>query len=305
MSALLNLLKKLNAHEQAPLAQLSTLKVGGPARYLVYINSEQDLCDLQKACLEYQQDIHIVSGGSNTLFSDQGFDGVVIKLGEAFDYVENTQLNIISGAASSFAKITKLAVSLGWAHAVGWSGTPGLIGGAVRMNAGTRLGEIKDALMRVHGVQNGACRVFEKEDILFGYRTNNLPKDLIITKAEFAYEPDMLKPVGELLNSMREYKSKRLATQPRTASLGSFFKNPYPDFAAQLIEKACLKGFAYKKAQISLLHANFIINNGGAQAEDILYVAGVAQKTVFENFGIMLTPEVRQVGEFNIVLDRA
>jgi len=300
MSAFVALLKKLGALENASLAPFSTLKIGGRARYLVFCHNDLDLALLQRACQEYSINMHIMSGGSNTLFSDLGFNGVVIKLGPEFDYItiEKTGLAMSIGAATSFAKVTKTAIGLGWSHAVGWSGTPGLIGGALRMNAGTRLGEIKDALERIYGIQNGKPVIFEKNNIKFGYRQSDLPADIIITKADLAYKQDQRKPVPELLNQAQEYRLKRKASQPSTASLGSFFKNPYPLFAAQLIESCKLKGSSYNSAQISPVHANFIVNNGGARAEDILRIAGIAQKAVWENCGVMLKPEIRLVGTF-------
>lgn len=300
MNALLALLKKLGAQSDVPLGPFSTLKVGGRARFFAVCQSEADLGMLQVACREHLTNIHVMSGGSNTLFSDQGFDGVVIKLGSSFDYIklDNTGLKLTTGAASSFAKVTKTAVALGWAHAVGWSGTPGLIGGALRMNAGTRLGEIKDACLRVYGVHNGKSVVFEQKDIKFGYRHSDLPVELIITGADLAYDKSQLKPVSDLLKQVQEYRVKRKASQPSTASAGSFFKNPYPLYAAQLIENCNIKGSSYKSAQISPVHANFIINNGGATAQDILHIAGAAQKAVWDKFGVMLKPEIRMVGHF-------
>jgi UDP-N-acetylmuramate dehydrogenase len=300
MSALVALLKKLETRENTSLAPFSTLKVGGYARYFVVCHNEEELCLLQRACNEHTTNLHIISGGSNTLFSDQGFDGVVVKLGPSFDYInqEATGLNLCVGAASSFAKLTKIAVNLGWTHAVGWSGTPGLVGGALRMNAGTRLGEIKDAVNRIYGIQDGRAVVFEQKDIKFSYRASNLPTNLIITRADLAYDKNQLRPVADLLQQVQEYRLKRKASQPSTASAGSFFKNPHPLFAAQLIENCSLKGSSYKSAQISPLHANFIVNNGGATAEDILHIAGTAQKAVWDKFGVMLKPEIRLVGTF-------
>lgn len=300
MKALARLLVKLGAKEYAPLAPFCTLKVGGPARYLVFPKNEEQVGQIQRACLEHEMPLHILGGGSNTLFSDLGHDGVVLKLGPEFDHMEvkNQGLEIIASASTSFAKVTKMAVSLGWAHAVGWSGTPGVIGGAVRMNAGTRLGEIKDALARVYGVQNGQAVEFDHDEIQFGYRHTNLPSDLVITKVKLAYDQNQLSAAPELFSQVQDYRIKRKATQPSTASAGSFFKNPYPLFAAQLIENCNIKGLKYKGAQISSLHANFIVNNGGATASDVLYIATIAQKAVFEKFGVVLTPEIRLVGNF-------
>lgn len=294
-------LEQLSAEKEVPLAPLCTLKAGGKASYFVLAHTTSDLCLLQKACFEHGVALHILSGGSNTLFSDDGFKGVVVKLGPSFAKlrISANGLSIEAGAATSFAKLTKHAVSLGWAKAVGWSGTPGLLGGAVRGNAGTRLGEIKDALVRIYGVLNGEACDFTSNDVSFGYRTTSLPSGLIITAADLAYEYKDLDDASRLEAQVQEYRIKRKLTQPNIPSAGSFFKNPYPSFAAQLIENCNIKGLQYGGAQISSLHANFIVNKGGATANDILHIASIAQRAVFERFGIALHPEIRLVGDFN------
>lgn len=296
--ALSNLMKRLNAKLNVPLAPFSTLKVGGPAKFFISPKDIEEVVLIERAAFEYGLKLHILSGGSNTLFSDGGFDGIVIKLGLGFDYLHvDKKANFMNvGAGTSFAKVAKLATSLGWATAVGWHGIPGLIGGALRMNAGTRLGEIKDAILSVCGVWHGEKTTFDKKEIVFEYRKNSLPDDFIILEARLAYEDRLIEPVEQLLKKTQEYRLKRKQTQPTINSLGSFFKNPYPKFAAQLIENCNLKGLKYKGAQISPLHANFIVNNGGASANDILYIASIAQKTVFNQYGIMLCPEIKLVG---------
>lgn len=299
--ALHRLIDAVGGKKDVPLSPYSTLKVGGFARYFVQPTSVKEVSDIERAAFEHGIPLHILSGGSNTLFSDHGFDGIVMKLGSAFDYVHESKdgLSMRVGAATSYAKVTKMAVIKGWASAVGWSGIPGLMGGAVRMNAGTRFGEIGDAVSLVQGVINGKAVVLHRQEIVFGYRKNNLPNNIIITDVELSYDKNSLKPAPELLQKVQDYREKRRKTQPTINSLGSFFKNPYPSFAGELIEKCNLKGLQYKSAQISPLHANFIVNNGGASARDILYIAGIAQKTVFEQYGIMLCPEIKLVGTFD------
>lgn len=299
MSTFKNIFAKLNAKEGVPLARYSTLRVGGMAQYLVEPNSLEEVATIQLLCLEHGLPWHILSGGSNTLFADDGFLGVVIKLGPAFDSITIKEGALKVGASTSYAKVTKVAIGLGWSKALGWCGTPGLVGGAIRMNAGTRVGEIKDAILSVTGVQNGQIISFDKNELEFSYRKSNLPKDLIICQAELSVDKEAIEPQKELLPKVAEYREKRRKTQPAINSLGSFFKNPSPQFAGQLIEQCGLKGFQYKDAQISPLHANFIINNKNASASDILHIANIAQKTVLERFGIMLEPEVRMVGQFN------
>lgn len=300
-SNIADIFSKVGVKENVSLAPFSTLKIGGPARYFAVPTTIDQIKVLQRIAIEYGLKLHILSGGSNTLFSDVGFDGLVIKLAKSFDYLTvNNDGSMTVGSATSFAKTTKAAIAQGWAHAVGWSGTPGLLGGAIRMNAGTRMGEIKDAIHSVRAIRNGELIEFTKDDIKFTYRNNNLPNDIIIFEAKLAYEKDLIEPVESLTAKVQEYRVKRRLTQPSDNSLGSFFKNPYPLFAAQLIEKCNLKGLQYNGAQISFLHANFIVNNGGATANDILSVAAIAKRSVFDNFGVLLQPEIRMVGEFSL-----
>jgi UDP-N-acetylmuramate dehydrogenase len=296
-----HLLAQIDVQENVPLAYFSTLKVGGPARYLVMPNTLDQVAQIELAAFEHGISLHVLSGGSNTLFSDSGFDGIVLKLGKAFDFVkaDDDGLHLTIGARTSFAKVTKMALMRGWKTALGWSGTPGLIGGAIRMNAGTRLGEIGDAVFLVHGIKNGQEFIYRKDEIEFAYRSSDLPSDLIICKAELSYDRHLVEPADALMAKVQEYRQKRRLTQPTINSLGSFFKNPYPLFAAQLIENCNLKGLQYNGAQISPLHANFIVNNGGASANDILYIAKTAQQRVFDAFGISLVPEIRAVGRFS------
>lgn len=298
-NALESVLLRLGAQKDVPLKAYSTLRVGGLASFLVEPNSVRDVAEVMLACREHDVPWHILSGGSNTLFSDDGFLGVVIKLGPSFDSARLKDGLISVGARTSFAKVTKMAASLGWSTALGWCGTPGLIGGAIRMNAGTRMGEISDAILSVSGIKDGVLLRFSKSDIEFGYRSSSLPKDLIICEAVLGVDKGSIESPDLLAVKVDEYRKRRKSTQPTINSLGSFFKNPSPMFAGLLIEQCKLKGFTYNDAQISPLHANFIINNNNASAKDILKLASIAQKAVFEQFGIMLEPEVRMVGDFS------
>lgn len=294
----------ITIHRNVPLHQFSTLKIGGVTSHVIMPKSVDELVRIQIFAREHELAVHMVSGGSNTLFSDEGFDGLIVKLAPSFDFINADQktLSMSVGAATSFAKVTKLACSWGMDKALGWCGTPGLIGGAVRMNAGTRMGEIKDGIARVHGVLDGTITCIEKADIEFSYRKNSLPLDFIITHVDLNADEMTVENIDELNTKVQEYRRRRRETQPSINSLGSFFKNPYPHFAAQLIEKCNLKGLEYRGAQISPLHANFLVNNGGASADDILYIASIAQQRVFDQFGVELNPEVRMVGKFRRAL---
>ena len=296
MFALKQLLYKLNAQENISLAPFSSMKVGGKARFFVVINNSINLCELDKALKEHDYKKHILSGGSNTLFSDQEFLGVVIKLANTFDYIKQiNNLELEVGASTSYAKLTKLFLSLGDASALGWLGTPGLVGGALRMNAGSSLGVIGDVVESITGILDGQEITFYKKDLVYSYRSTNLPQNFIITKAHLKASPIANKE--SLLVKALELKQKRLLTQPRNSSLGSFFKNPLPLFAGKLIENAGLKGFSVGDAQVSPIHANFIINTNKATASDVILLANTIKTKVYNEFNSILEPEIKLIGE--------
>lgn len=281
-----------------PLAPLSTMRVGGKARVFIEPQSESALVLLTNILKEFDVRWHILSGGSNTLFSDEGFDGVVIKLGAPFNYInhlDNQTLKV--GALCSFVRLAKVALALGFKEAVGFMGVPGLVGGAVRMNAGTRFGVIGDVVERVYGIYRGEAKEFAKEELTFSYRSVSLPPGFIVTGTLLKINQE---ENSELLLSQAEtYRSYRRVTQPNDHSLGSFFKNPVPSFAGALIEQSGLKGQRIGGAAISSMHANFLINDDNAKALDVLNLGSLVQKIVFEKHGIGLVPEIHLAGDFS------
>lgn len=294
------LMRRLNAKEYFNLSSFTTIKIGGNARFFILINNLDDLKELQKALLDHEVKIHILGGGSNTLFSDLGFNGAVIKLGPYFSQILETKENSFKvGAAASFAKLTKICVNKSIKSAVGWAGTPGVVGGAVYMNAGSKLGEISDVVESISGLYEDKIINISKKDCGFSYRNSNLPKNFIITEVDIKAFKDDLGFKNDLLKYYEESKAKRKKTQPTINSAGSFFKNPYPNYAAKLIENCNLKGLQYGGAQISPMHANFIVNKGNATAYDVIELAKITRKTVFEEFGILLLPEILLAGEFD------
>ncbi len=175
------------------------------------------------------------------------------------------------------------------------TGIPGTVGGAVRMNAGAFSQEIGDPLIRVEVIDQDLKAVVRKrEDIGFSYRSAPGLEDCIILKAEFQLQPD---DPHKLVNHMREIVSLRRRRQPlRWPSCGSIFKRPSGDFAGRLIEEAGLKGVMRGGAQISELHANFIINRGGASARDVLELIKLVKRKVQEGSGVVLEREVVLLG---------
>lgn len=287
-----------NPENDRPLAPLSTMRVGGKAKVFIEPQDESELALLTTILEEFDIRWHILSGGSNTLFSDEGFNGVVIKLGASFNYIhhiDNKTLKV--GALCSFPRLAKVALSLGFKEAVGFMGVPGLVGGAVRMNAGTRFGVIGNVVERVYGVHRGHATEFAQNELTFSYRSVSLPPGFIVTSV-------MLKNNHEekselLLSQAENYRSYRRKTQPNNHSLGSFFKNPVQNFAGALIEQSGLKGQRIGGASISLMHGNFLINDDNAKAEDVLKLGSLAQQAVFDKYGIALVPEIHLAGDFS------
>lgn len=295
--SLKKIFNELDVQEKVALAPFSTMKTGGAARYFLKVKNEQQLAMITFACFENSLKMHILSGGSNTLFSDLGFDGLVIKLSEDFDYIKKFSENIFEvGASTSYAKLSKHCLALGVSSALGWLGTPGLVGGAVRMNAGSSLGVIGDIVCAVEGYLFGEKIVLAEDALCFSYRKSSIPKDFIVTKVFIDISKSIITDPNILYLQAAALKERRLKTQPREHSLGSFFKNPLPNYAGNLIERVGLKGYESGPAQISPIHANFIINRGGATTNQIINLASIAKKNVFENFGIELETEARFVG---------
>jgi UDP-N-acetylmuramate dehydrogenase len=209
--------------------------------------------------------------------------------------------------------LTKTCIELGWPGAEGWIGTPGQVGGALLMNAGSREGEIGDVVESVILAEAGRTRLLDREACGFRYRSSafqrrDLATDdsiisedpetrrLVLTRAILRCDKSSIEKAGELDARAKELLERRHRSQPRLRSAGSLFKNPPGDFAGRLIEAAGLKGFQVGRAQVSPIHANFVVNLGGATAADVVAVADHVVAVVRERFGVALEWEVRRVG---------
>jgi len=282
------------------LKKFTTFSIGGPADVLVSVSHPQDLHRVLVAAQKSNLPVMVLGGGSNVLISDTGVRGVVVHLvGELAEIKEQQDGHeILVGAGASFPMLTKKALELGFESALGWFGTPGQVGGALKMNAGTRLGEIGDVVHTVFGVSASGFHEFTKENITFAYRTTNFPSDVILTKALLHCDNPVDPEKENLRAKAKELYQKRLSTQPKMKSAGSMFKNPPGDFAGRLIESCGLKEMSIGGAQISAVHANFIVNTGDATAQDVYQLAMHVQKSVFEKFRILLEFEVKLIGNF-------
>ena len=286
-----------HVYPNEPLARYTTYRIGGPARFYVQVDDLHSLSKLIALCDESATPWFVIGRGSNLLVSDDGFDGVVIKLGEDFRRIrfdEDTQRFYV-GAGAALSALVQEAFHRsvgGFEFAVG---TPGSVGGALRMNAGTGTDWIGNRVVSVTVLdRQGKLSRLRGTDIVWGYRSSSFDPDDVIVECELSVEREEASFIRAKMEASRVRRSK---TQPLSLpSCGSVFKNPEGDSAARLIEEAGLKGLAIGGAQVSDMHANFIVNTGQATAQDVYALITTIQSKVNEAYGVTLQPEVRFVG---------
>ncbi|WP_372630764.1 UDP-N-acetylmuramate dehydrogenase [Cohnella sp.] len=280
-----------------PLSSHTTWKIGGPADVLIVPASDEELEAALRLCAAREVPWTVLGRGSNTLVSDKGVRGAVIKLGDGFDEVRFDGETVTAGASYSFIKLSVMAGKEGLTGLEYAGGIPGSVGGAVYMNAGAHGSDISRILQSASIVwEDGSREVLGNAEMKFSYRHSVLQERRgVITRAEFRLASGDRK---EIAAAMATYKDRRRRTQPlQMASAGSVFRNPPNDHAARLIEAAGLKGLRQGAAEVSQVHANFIVNHGGAKAEDVLTLIGKVQQIVEQTYGITLVTEVRMMGE--------
>ncbi|EPZ51509.1 UDP-N-acetylmuramate dehydrogenase [Alicyclobacillus acidoterrestris] len=280
-----------------PMANHTTWRIGGPADVLVVPTTEGELQGAVRAAKELEMPVTVVGRGSNVLVLDGGIRGVVVKLHDGFGQIDVEGTSIVAMAGRSYVSAANIAVRHGLEGLEFATGIPGTVGGAVMMNAGAYGRETREVLAWADVMDfNGDIRRYSNADLKFGYRYSIL-KDHpgIVVRARF----DLVEGDRDVLMAkVKQWSARRVESQPLSwPNCGSVFRNPEGDHAGHLIEKAGLKGLRRGGAQISEKHANFIINCGGAKAEDVLWLIRHAQTTIREQFGIDLETEVRVLGE--------
>lgn len=281
-----------------PLAPYTTWKIGGPADVLLIPRTKEKLTQAIRLLHAHGQPWIVLGRGSNLLVGDKGIRGFVIKLGPALDNLRVEGTKLIAGGAYSFIKLSVMAGKEGLTGLEFAGGIPGSVGGAVYMNAGAHGSDVSRILKRAELVlDNGELITLEREQLEYAYRHSVLHDKLrgIVTEAVFELQYGDRK---EIAAALAAYKDRRLRTQPlQLACAGSVFRNPEGRFAAKLIEEAGLKGYRVGGAEVSPLHANFIVNTGQATARDVVSLMEEVQRVVMEKFGVQLNPEVLVVGE--------
>jgi UDP-N-acetylmuramate dehydrogenase len=284
------------ALRDAPLAPRTAVRVGGPADLLVRPADPDDLAALLRASRELDVRVLPLGGGANLLVSDAGVRGVVVKLPPGFgdESADGVRLVLSAGAPSS--RLTSRAQTTGLVGCEFAAAIPGTLGGLVAMNAGTRAGEMKDVVRRVELATCDGAGWVEAAALTFAYRACRLPAGAVVTRLEVELRQG---DVAASRAAMEADVARRRATQPLDRpTFGSTFRNPPGEFAGRLIELVGLKGHRVGGAVWSSVHANFVVNLGGATARDVVTLLRLARGRVRERFGIELEPEVRLVGDF-------
>jgi UDP-N-acetylmuramate dehydrogenase len=280
----------------APLAPRTAVRIGGPADLLVKPADPDALAELLRAVRELGVALTVLGGGANTLVADAGLRGVVLRVPQdlAPESAAGERLVLCAGAPSTRLWIRAHALGLVGMEFI--AGIPGTLGGATAMNAGTRLGEMKDVVRRVELATAEGAGFVDAAALRFGYRSATLPPGAVITRLELALARG---DVAESERVMQADRERRRATQPYDKpTFGSTFTNPPGDFAGRLIEEVGLKGHRIGGAIWSPVHANFVSNLGEATAADVLALMNLARARVRERFGIVLETEVRLAGAF-------
>jgi UDP-N-acetylmuramate dehydrogenase len=280
----------------APLAARTTIRVGGPADLLVRPADPDALAALLRAVRELGVPLHVLGGGANTLAADAGVRGVVLRVPPFLAPEEERGATLLLCAGQPTSRLWVRGHALGLVGMEFIAGIPGTLGGALAMNAGTRIGEMKDVVTRVELATADGVGFLEARALGFAYRTCRLPPGAVATRVEFALAPG---DVAASERAMQEDRDRRRRTQPLDRpSFGSTFRNPPGDFAGRLVEAVGLKGHRIGGAMWSEVHANFVVNMGGARASDVLGLVDLARTRVQERLGVVLETEVRLLGEF-------
>ncbi|MGM9910443.1 MAG: UDP-N-acetylmuramate dehydrogenase [Lacticaseibacillus absianus] len=288
--------KGIDIQENIPLSRYSFTETGGPAQFLAFPKSLAELQDLLAAAEEEQLPITVIGNASNLIISDKGIKGLVIILTKMHQ-IKVTGDKVTAEAGARIIDTSFAAGKAGLSGLEFAAGIPGSVGGAVFMNAGAYGGETKDCLETATVLtEDGQLKTYSNAELQFSYRHSLVQetKEIVVSAVFALKKGDREAILDEMnyLNALRKYK------QPlEYPSCGSVFKRPTGHFVGPMLIKAGLQGKQIGGAQVSMKHAGFIVNKGGATATDYLNLIHYIQKTIKEKYGIDLHTEVRIIGD--------
>lgn len=290
-------LPELQVLKDEPMNRHTTFRIGGPADYFVCPDREQIAAVLAVA-KKCGMAITVIGNGSNLLVGDKGIRGLVVEIGSAMNQIMVDKNHITAGAGALLSQVAAKAAAAELGGMEFAAGIPGSVGGAVTMNAGAYGGEMKDILRTVTVLTpEGELKTLDVSEMDLSYRHSCVPEQQYIVleaEIELGYKPE-----EEIRAQMEELRNKRIEKQPlEYPSAGSTFKRPEGYFAGKLIMDAGLRGYRVGDAQVSEKHCGFVINRKNASAQEVRQLMQDVQDKVKAQFGVMLEPEVKMLGEF-------
>ncbi len=280
---------------QANLAPFTWFRVGGPAEYLFRPEDADDLVQFLQATPP-DVPLTVIGVASNTIIRDGGIPGVTVRLGKGFSHITIENDLVTAGAATLDKTVAFAAAKAGLGGLEFFSGIPGTIGGALRMNAGAYTRETKDVLVSATYVDRTGSHTVPASELGLSYRHSTAPPDRIYISATFRAQPDDLVLINRRMDDIR---TKREATQPvRAQTGGSTFANPNGHKSWQLIDTAGCRGLQHGGAQMSALHCNFMLNTGSATAHDLETLGETVRQRVLDKSGVALRWEIKRIGDF-------
>ncbi|HYF95035.1 MAG TPA: UDP-N-acetylmuramate dehydrogenase [Symbiobacteriaceae bacterium] len=285
-------------HENEPLSRHTTFRIGGPADFLIEVTDRRELSGVLILAQQSSQPVHLLGRGSNLLVSDDGVRGFVLLLGGEFDRFEVDGTRVRAGGGYDLPKLAMKVGKLGLGGIEFACAIPGTVGAGLMINAGAHGGDMSQVVSSATVTwPDGGEQTFTPQEIGLSYRTSRLQSTSAIV-VEVVMDLHHDDPTG-IAERMQHHLERRRSTQPlNLPNAGSIFKNPPGEKpAGWLIEQTGLKGLTEGGAQVSTVHANFMVNLGGATAKDVLTLMQQVRARVLERFGVRLEPEVRIWGE--------
>ena len=288
--------ESFNVLVNEPMSRHTTLKLGGPADYLAFPRSEEEIAGLFEEADRNGIPVTVIGHGSNLLVLDGGIRGLVISIGKNMRAITRNGSMLTVQAGAMLGSAAAEAAEAGLTGLEFASGIPGTVGGGVTMNAGAYGGEMAQTVTRVRGIRRNGERVeLSRDEMDFGYR-HSAVTEMNLTVTEVTFELQAGDP-AEIRAKMSELNARRAEKQPLDVpSAGSTFKRPEGYYAAALIDQCGLKGYSVGGAQVSLKHAGFLVNKG-TSSRDFLELMKQVAGIVEERTGVRLEPEVRLIGE--------
>jgi len=276
-----------------PLANHTTMKIGGPAAILVEPSSLDHLLLTVKMITQAEIPYRVIGRGSNLLVNDEGFSGIIVKLAKGMDdlHIENNEIHV--GAGHSLVQLASIAGKHGLTGLEFAAGIPGSVGGAVYMNAGAHGSDMSKIIQKVHVLfPNGETEWLSVQEMQYSYRTSILQKSRpgIVLECVLLLAPGNAEEISKVIQENKQYRQN---TQPyNKPCAGSAFRNPLPKYAGQLVQELGLKGYRIGGAEVSEMHGNFIVNADHATASDVHQLIAYIQEQVRKVYGIELETEV-------------